>query len=794
LIGTVIILMAGLAVLFIGHLGERLPVQINIAAGGSDGAYQRLVERYNIHLKPFGVELVSNPDAKGGFSNVRLLADKKVQAAFVHGGFAGALRDQNYLSDERIKRRGAEWNEAWPEKLEAFVSLGRLFYEPLWVFYLGTTDNNRLSSLEGQPVNVGSENTGTRTLATLLLDQNNVHFKPSLWLDEPLPELNGGEAKPLGESRAAFLQLPPDAPKVQGLLRSLAARRQKFDAGRAIKMAAFSPDGRRLVVVLGDMTARVWDATTGREMAILKGHTDEVNDASFSRDGHRVITASDDDTVRLWDAETGREVAKFADSSNDLNSVAFSPDGSRIVAASDDDTARVWDAASQQLLLVLRGHTDDVSTALFSPDGKRILTASKDTTARLWDVSTGRELTVLTGHEKEVMGAAFSPDGMRIATTSWDGTARLWDAASGRLQAVLKGHDGLVRTAAFSPDGRQLITASWDDTARVWDAATGVEVTVLKGHADDVNSAAFSADGTRGVTASKDGTVRLWDAKTWRELALFKAGEAAVGETQPPRRLQLMNFKDEADAYAIRFPFLSPVELPRGAIAFEPDIPAEPVTLLATSVALVVDKDWARANPSLVRVLTDAVVRNPRSGIDERTHKPILFHRSGQFPSLDDPEFQVSQLAVPIYKSGELPFLLSRAARMSTRIPFSVAAFLDEHGGTLILSLIPILTILVPLSRSIPALYTWTVRRRLLYWYRRLQALERRLDIEDRAKHAHASTPEIDRIDAAVSRIRVPLNFSDQYYDLRSHIDLVRQRLAARATASEESNAPALSH
>jgi hypothetical protein len=32
-----------------------------------------------------------------------------------------------------------------------------------------------------------------------------------------------------------------------------------------------------------------------------------------------------------------------------------------------------------------------------------------------------------------------------------------------------------------------------------------------------------------------------------------------------------------------------------------------------------------------------------------------------------------------------------------------------------------------------------------------------------------------------VSRIRVPLNFSDQYYDLRSHIDLVRQRLGARA-------------
>ena len=40
-----------------------------------------------------------------------------------------------------------------------------------------------------------------------------------------------------------------------------------------------------------------------------------------------------------------------------------------------------------------------------------------------------------------------------------------------------------------------------------------------------------------------------------------------------------------------------------------------------------------------------------------------------------------------------------------------------------------------------------------------------------------ARLAELDRIDQAVRRIRVPLNFSDQLYDLRGHIDLVRQRL-----------------
>src|SRR5262249_2393259 len=244
--------------------------------------------------------------------------------------------------------------------------------------------------------------------------------------------------------------------------------------------------------------------------------------------------------------------------------------------------------------------------------------------------------------------------------------------------------------------------------------------------------------------------------------------DAAEAEQRSRRRLQLMNFEAEADAYTVRFPFFSKVDLPRGAISFEPDIPADPVTLLATTVALLVDKNWAEQNPSLIKVLTDAVIHNPRIGIDEKTQKPFLFQRNGQFPSLDDPEFKVSEVAQSVYKSGELPFLLSRTAKMSERVPFAVAAYLDTHGTIQGLSLIAFITILVPLTPSIPALYNWTVRRRILYWYRRLQALEQKLAYETRvAAPAYASMPEIDRIDAAVRRIRVPLNFTDQYYELR---------------------------
>ena len=77
----------------------------------------------------------------------------------------------------------------------------------------------------------------------------------------------------------------------------------------SVEWAAFSPDGTKVVTASHDRMARLWDAASGKELAVLPGHEDEVWRAAFSPDGTKVVTASADGTARLWDAASGKRLA-----------------------------------------------------------------------------------------------------------------------------------------------------------------------------------------------------------------------------------------------------------------------------------------------------------------------------------------------------------------------------------------------------------------------------------------------------------------------------------------------------
>jgi WD40 repeat protein len=282
-----------------------------------------------------------------------------------------------------------------------------------------------------------------------------------------------------------------------------------------VTSVAFSPDGQRVLSGSVDMTARVWDAQTGREILKLEGHTGEVACVAFSPDGQRIITGSLDTTAQIWDAQTGREILTLKGHTGKVTGVAFSPDGQRVVTGSADTIVRVRDAQTGHEILTLQGHKGEVTSVVFSPDGQSILSGSADRTARVWDARSGQVIRILQTSNLKVNCVAFSPDGQRILTGSDShvGRVRVWDVQTGQTILTLQGHISEVSSVAFSPDGLRILSGSHDKTVRVWDAQTGQTILTLRAQTASVFSVAFSPDGQKILSGSRDKTVRIWDAQ-----------------------------------------------------------------------------------------------------------------------------------------------------------------------------------------------------------------------------------------------------------------------------------------
>ena len=202
-----IFLIAGIGFVIAYQFVEPAPPKrIVITTGSDSGAYYHFAQRYATILARDGVTLEVRSSA-GSLQNLERLKADEAQVGFVQGGVIEPKSDPDEVDDSGL------------------LSLGSLFYEPVWVFYRGDQPLTRLTELRGKRIAIGAEGSGVRQLARQLLEANEVPVSDRLL---PLSGLVAAEELQQGRIDAAFVIASEKAPVVQVLLRSPGVKVMSF--------------------------------------------------------------------------------------------------------------------------------------------------------------------------------------------------------------------------------------------------------------------------------------------------------------------------------------------------------------------------------------------------------------------------------------------------------------------------------------------------------------------------------------------------------------------------------------
>ncbi|MDR6216025.1 TAXI family TRAP transporter solute-binding subunit [Paracidovorax wautersii] len=215
--------------------------------------------------------------------------------------------------------------------------------------------------------------------------------------------------------------------------------------------------------------------------------------------------------------------------------------------------------------------------------------------------------------------------------------------------------------------------------------------------------------------------------------------------------VRLMDFPQH-EAYGRRFPFLTPVTLPRGVVDLAANVPPSDVRLVASTTSLLAREG---THPALLQLFAQAAqTLHGNAG---------WFNRAREFPNTRNSE-------LPIAAEGDRA-INEPAPLLQRYLPFWLANLVERMW--LVLGIL--LAAMLPLSRIVPPLYQFRVRSRVFRGYGRLREIEDEMELGNAAPDALRE--QLDRLEHQVEKVSVPLSYADELYALRNHIQLVRRKL-----------------
>lgn len=294
-----------------------------------------------------------------------------------------------------------------------------------------------------------------------------------------------------------------------------------------------------LVTGSQDRTVKRWDISKDskgkvRAKYTRKAHDKDINAIDVDPSGTLFASASQDRTVKIYSATEGEAIGVLRGHRRGVWTVKFAPKESQITGSSNrgliatgsaDKTVKIWNLSDYSCLLTLEGHSNSVLKLAWMPyrpidtrdkRGPQLASAAGDGLVKVWDTNSGEAMSTLDNHTDRVWALVAHPSNGTLVSGGADSVITFWeDTTSSTLEAATNAEtervelDQRLQNFTYAGNYREAITLAiqMDQPGRLF----SLFKTVIETEQPD-------ADSLTGLAAVDDVLVHLSDEQLYKLL------------------------------------------------------------------------------------------------------------------------------------------------------------------------------------------------------------------------------------------------------------------------------------